>query len=139
MRAHRLAKKREHNRNYHARLLVLRRERYHSDPTYKLRVNVAREMRKQLENGKGRRKWVDAVGYTADQLKTHLERQFTRSMSWSNYGVNGWHIDHIIPVASFGPMEFGDATFRACWALTNLRPLWSETNRKKKDKRELLL
>ncbi len=135
----RLAKKRELNRKYHARLLALRRERYHSDPLYKLRINVSRAMRKQIKNGKEWRRWVDGVGYTIEALKRHLERQFTKGMSWSNYGVHGWHIDHIIPVASFGPMEFGDETFRACWALTNLRPMWAEKNIIKRDKRELLL
>lgn len=138
-RLRRLEVKRIHNKKYHTKLLMLRREKYRIDHAYRLRVNVAREMRKQLVRGKGGMPWETGVGYTVDALRTHLERQFTDNMSWENYGAKGWHIDHIVPVAKFKIKEFGDAEFRACWALSNLRPLWSEINRRKRDNREHLL
>lgn len=138
-RCRRLSVKRAHNKAYHSRAMMLRRERYRSDPSYRLRINVGREMRKQLADGKGRKRWQDAVGYTVEALRAHLERQFTAGMSWSNYGVNGWHVDHIVPVAEFNLREFGDDEFKACWALSNLRPLWSDKNRKKRDHRLHLL
>ena len=34
-------------------------------------------------------------------LIEYLESQFKEGMSWENYGVKGWHIDHIKPCASF--------------------------------------
>jgi hypothetical protein len=39
------------------------------------------------------------LGYTPDELKTHLESLFTEGMTWGNYG--DWHIDHIKPVSRF--------------------------------------
>jgi len=58
-------------------------------------------------------------------------------MSWENYGK--WHVDHIVPVASFIWTSSDDAEFKACWALTNLRPLWADANRRKKDRRLYLI
>jgi hypothetical protein len=79
------------------------------------------------------------LGYTREQLISHIERQFTRGMTWENYGKlgRGWEIDHIIPVSSFDMTD--DEQFRACWALTNLRPMWALANRSKQARRELLL
>jgi hypothetical protein len=86
-----------------------------------------------LKNG---RSWQDLVGYTAEELMAHLERQFLPGMDWENRKL--WHIDHIVPVSSFSlTPECPD--FKACWALTNLRPLWGADNIRKKDKRIYLL
>jgi len=88
---------------------------------------------------KARRRTVDLLGYSFEDLKCHLERQFVGGMSWANYGRGGWHIDHIIPLSSFGIESPDDPAFRACWALSNLRPLWESDNREKHAKRLHLL
>lgn len=47
-------------------------------------------------------------------------------MTWDNYGFYGWHVDHIIPLSLFKHNGNTDhPAFKACWALSNLRPLWS--------------
>jgi len=76
-------------------------------------------------------------GYSLDDLKIHLERQFIKGMSWDNYG--DWHVDHIIPVSHFSYKSIKDEDFKACWALTNLRPLWAKENYKKSSIRTHLL
>jgi len=59
------------------------------------------------------------LGYTCEQLRYHIEQQFTENMNWLNYGE--WHIDHIKPVCTFNsnthPSIVND--------LSNLRPLWA--------------
>lgn len=72
-----------------------------------------------------------------EELMAHLERQFVRGMSWENYGE--WHVDHVVPLAQFGDMAIGTASFQRAWALTNLRPLWAKDNLRKKDKRLFLI
>ena len=62
------------------------------------------------------------LGYSAEQLKTHLEKLWTPGMSWENYGA--WHIDHIVPVCKFNKTT----DVKIVNALSNLRPLWA-TNR----------
>ena len=50
-------------------------------------------------------------------------------MTWDNYGVYGWHIDHILPLSIF---NLSDRTqlLKACH-YTNLQPLWAEENLKR--------
>lgn len=59
------------------------------------------------------------IGYTSQELKTHIERLWTPGMCWGNYGE--WHVDHIRPVVSFSP----DTESCVVNALSNLRPLWA--------------
>lgn len=56
----------------------------------------------------------------------HLEAKFAPGMTWDNYGVDGWHIDHIMPLAAF---DLTDEQQRqqACH-YTNLQPLWAAEN-----------
>ena len=90
-------------------------------------------VRLALQGGKRGRSWENLVGYTVDDLRAHLERQFTKGMTWDNMGE--WHVDHILPKVSFTYSSAEDPEFRACWALTNLRPLWGAENISKHAKR----
>lgn len=82
-------------------------------------------------------RWEKLVGYTTADLMSWLEKQFSDGMSWNNIGE--WHIDHVIPKSSFIYEAPDDDEFKACWALTNLRPLWSVDNLKKGSRRTLLI
>lgn len=77
------------------------------------------------------------LGYSQQELAEHLERQFSKGMGWANMGK--WHIDHIVPLASFDITGPECPEFKAAWALTNLRPLWAEDNLRKRAKRTHLL
>ena len=90
-----------------------------------------------LRGGKGGRRTEKLVGYSMDELRVHLERQFAKGMSWENMGE--WHIDHIVPLVSFAITGPDDPELRRAWSLTNLRPLWASANLSKHDKRETLL
>lgn len=95
-------------------------------------------VRDTLQRGeKGGRSWPALLGFTVADLMRHLERQFSARMSWDNYGK--WHIDHILPVTSFEFHSTDCPDFKACWALTNLRPLWAKANLSKGSKRQHLI
>ena len=47
-------------------------------------------------------------------------------MTWSNHGVNGWHIDHIRPLCSVDLENQKDFAEVSCYL--NLQPLWSKEN-----------
>lgn len=106
-------------------------------PKRRVDLSIGNAIRKALGARKSGRSWETLVGYTADDLRRHLERQFRPGMSWANYGR--WHIDHIVPKSSFSYDSAEDPEFRAAWALTNLRPLWSRDNLAKRDRRLLLI
>lgn len=86
---------------------------------------------------KGGRSWEAILGYSSEALRLHLERQFLSGMNWENYG--DWHVDHILPVASFSFDTADHPDFLACWAITNLRPMWAADNIRKSDKRLFLI
>jgi len=64
------------------------------------------------------------IGCSGKFLKQWIESQFTKGMSWDNYGK--WHIDHILPCASFDHND--EYQVKQCWNWQNLRPLWAAEN-----------
>jgi len=72
---------------------------------------------------------VRDLGCTIDELRTHLETRFSDGMSWNNWTLDGWHIDHIIPLAFFDLTDPEQVKI-ACH-YTNLQPLWAEENLRK--------
>lgn len=66
------------------------------------------------------------MGCTPKEMVAHVERQFTKGMSWENYGVFGWHLDHIIPCQRFDLTK--EDHCRVCFNWRNIRPLWGEHN-----------
>lgn len=101
-------------------------------------MRMSRGIRGSLQGTKkGGVSWLELVPYTLDELRLHLERQFTKGMSWENMGE--WHIDHIVPLASFSISSAADPEFGRAWSLTNLRPLWARENLAKRDRRLTLL
>lgn len=69
------------------------------------------------------------LGCTIDQLKAYLERRFQPGMSWGNWARDGWHVDHVTPLAAFdltNPEQFKTAVH-----YSNLQPLWAHENHSK--------
>ena len=64
---------------------------------------VIHQALKRVLNGK-QKKSVSSLrllGCSLEDFKIHLENQFTEGMSWDNLKLDGWHIDHIIPLNTF--------------------------------------
>jgi hypothetical protein len=78
----------------------------------------------------------DILGYTVDDLISHLESKFQPGMTWENYGRNGWHIDHVRPDSWFKYSSIHDADFKKSWSLENLQPMWATDNYSKGDRFE---
>ncbi|MBC2887310.1 HNH endonuclease [Ochrobactrum sp. CM-21-5] len=110
------------------------------DDAFRLHSNISRAIRASIKD-KYRRPWETLVGYNLNELMTHIERQFLPGMTWENHGKGKgkWHIDHIVPRSSFGYDSAEHPDFAACWALANLRPLWSDENIRKHAKRLFLI
>jgi hypothetical protein len=94
----------------------------------KISNNVSRRIHESLKNKKGGRNWEKLVGYSIKQLMNHLELKFKPGMSWENYGLHGWHIDHVIPRSHFKITDYNCSGFKKCWNISNLQPLWAREN-----------
>lgn len=75
---------------------------------------------------------MELLGCTRKQFVEHIESLWAEGMNWENYGLHGWHIDHIRPVASFDLLN--EAEQRACFHYTNMQPLWALENLSKGDR-----
>lgn len=98
-------------------------------PAIRLSEAISSGINKSLNGNKNHIHWEFAVGYTRDDLINHLERQFKDGMSWDNYGE--WHVDHVVPQDRFHYSSIDDEQFKACWAMSNLQPLWALDNIRK--------
>jgi hypothetical protein len=104
--------------------------RYNTNPSFKIKMTLSRRMRGLIN--KNGIKTVDLIGCSIDYLKIHLQSKFTNGMNWNNYGRYGWHIDHILPCASFDLTD--PEQQKKCFHYTNLQPLWAVDNIRKSDK-----
>lgn len=104
-----------------------------------MKANINGRLKSRLCN-KNKKSTFDVIGYTIEQLMAHLESKFYPNpetgemMTWENYGLHGWHIDHIIPDSLFNYSNIYDDDFKRCWSLDNLQPLWAKENLSKSNK-----
>jgi hypothetical protein len=105
-----------------------RKRRMEQNPHIRTVMALRARFRKLIKGG--RSKSVSTLlGCSLPELKKHLDSQFTKGMSWDNYGTR-WHIDHILPCASFDHTD--EKQMAQCWHWTNLRPLDATENMRKR-------
>lgn len=102
------------------------KNRKKTDIQYKLSIILRCRLNKALKRNKKTGSAVKDLGCTIDELKTHLESKFQSGMTWDNWSREGWHIDHIKPLASFDLTD-KEQLLIACH-YTNLQPLWAKDN-----------
>lgn len=108
-----------------------RKIRYKEDLNYRLTRILRARLGMAVINNYKAGSAVKDLGCSIAELKVHLESKFRIGMSWDNYGTK-WHIDHIVPLASFD-LANREQLLKACH-YTNLQPLWAEDNLVKGDR-----
>src|SRR3990167_543512 len=106
--------------------------KYQSNISYKLSKNLRTRLYLALKRNQKAGSAVRDLGCTIDEFKFYIEGQFQQGMTWDNWSIDGWHIDHNIPLVFF---DLSDREqFLRAVHYTNLQPLWSVDNYKKSDK-----
>jgi hypothetical protein len=97
-------------------------------PNFRIAQSVRNRLRDRLKTfGFSKSsKTSELIGCSWVELRLHIEKQFKPGMTWENYGISGWHIDHIKPLASFDLSDQKQLS-EACH-FTNLQPLWAKDN-----------
>jgi hypothetical protein len=103
-----------------------------TDIQYKLSCNLRSRLNTAFNSNYKDGSAVRDLGCTIEKLKQHLESKFQPGMTWDNWTTDGWHIDHIKPLASFDLTD-RKQLLEACH-YTNLQPLWAKDNLIKSDK-----
>lgn len=109
-----------------------RKKRKERDPLCRLEANLRRRSLLALRGHYKAETTFNLVGCSVAELRSHLESLFTEGMSWENYGINGWHIDHIKPCAAFDLTDPNQQ--KECFHYSNLQPMWAKDNLLKRDK-----
>lgn len=99
-----------------------------TNPQYHIKATIGASLNHYLKNNKNE-KTIWYLGCSIKELKVHLENLFQEGMTWENYGMFGWHIDHIKPVSLFDLTD--QQQLKDCWNYKNLQPLWAIDNLKK--------
>lgn len=107
-----------------------RRERRRNNLEVRIKDALRGRIYKALKGYIKSKSTEELLGLSIDEFKNYLEKQFQDGMSWDNYGE--WHIDHIIPCASYNLLKPHHQ--EECFFYTNMQPLWAEDNWKKNDK-----
>ena len=109
---------------YKKRHAAWKMKRYNEIPLIRAKDILRRQLhhfiKRMGETKTGRTE--ELLGYTAEELKTHLESLFKDGMTWDNQGK--WHIDHRIPQSFFTSID----QLKECFALSNLKPEWASWN-----------
>lgn len=105
------------------------RIRYKTDIQFKLSYKLRKRLNIAIRNSYKSGSAVSDLGCSIAEFKVYLENKFTEGMNWGNYGVNGWHIDHIIPLSSFDLTNRKELLKAVHY--TNLQPLWAIDNIRK--------
>jgi hypothetical protein len=113
-------KAREWDAKYHANIQVKIANR--------LRGRIGKAVFSKNKQGSA----VFDLGCSIEFFIAHIEGQFKDGMCWDNYGICGWHLDHIQPLSKF------DLTDREqvldAFNYRNYQPLWAADNIRKHNK-----
>ncbi len=105
---------------------MYKNDRYEADTNYKLACRLRHRLYIALKDNAKAGSAVEDLGCTIQELREYLESKFQEGMTWDNWTTDGWHIDHIKPLASFDLSNAEE--FKQAVHFSNLQPLWASEN-----------
>ena len=109
-------------------------KKYNNDLNFRLKKVVRSRLNSFIRttNWIKTTKFEEYMGCSLDELRNHLEAQFTPGMTWETYGhgKDKWTVDHIIPLSSAKTEE---EMYKLCH-FSNLQPMWYLDNIRKSNK-----
>lgn len=111
-----------------------RRIRYNQDQNYKIESILRSRLVTALKVQKAYKanRTMELLGCSIEEFKKYIEDRWLPGMSWDNHSLEGWHLDHIIPVSSWNLLD--PQQQKECFHYTNMQPLWAIDNLQKSNK-----
>lgn len=101
-------------------------ERYANDVNYRLSCVLRARLNRAIKCDNKVGSAISDLGCSVEELKTYLESKWQSGMTWDNWARDGWHIDHVRPLAGF---DLSDCEqLKVACHHTNLQPLWAKDN-----------
>lgn len=116
----------EYRRNNREKYNAAERAKYRDDVQTRLSSVLRARLNMAIRGNHKAGSAVRDLGCSISELKQHLADRFQEGMSWANWSMHGWHIDHKKPLASFDLAD-REQLLEACH-YTNLQPLWATEN-----------
>jgi hypothetical protein len=113
-----------------------RYNRRREDMFFKIKGNLSGRLSDLINKRNLSTNTLELIGCDRETFLSYIEKQFTEGMTWENYGLKGWHVDHILPLSLFD-LTVEDEVRKACH-YTNLQPLWWQDNLEKGNKVSIL-
>lgn len=104
-------------------------ERLKTDIQFKLGSSLRKRLNRAIKGNAKAGSVIDELGCSTEFLKDYLESKFEPGMTWENWSINGWHIDHIYPLSKADLTNA--AEFKKVCHYTNLQPMWAIPNIRK--------
>ena len=122
---HRKEYRKKYTREYEAK-------RRKTDPVWRMKKLIRNRLNCALRHQSAKKQSVfkEYIGCTRYELKSYIEKQFKKGMTWENQG-KVWHLDHIRPMASFDLTQKTEQLKANHY--TNLQPLEAKKNLAKSD------
>jgi hypothetical protein len=105
------------------------RQRRAVDLDFRLRCNLRVRVSRLMKSGSA----IKDLGCSVPEFRAYLASKFQPGMTWSNYGRQGWHVDHVRPLSMFDLTD-REQLKQACH-YTNMQPMWWRDNLSKGGKR----
>ena len=118
--------------------LEARKRRRKNNPLLKIQESYSSSLRRAFQSIFKQKnvKSSQVLGCTNEEFREFLESKFYNhpitgeQMSFDNYGLYGWHLDHIVPISTAKSEE----DVKQLSHYSNIQPLWAEDNLKKSNK-----
>lgn len=115
-----------------------RYKRFQEDPVFRLRINVSTRIANFFAGRKSAgklEKSEDLLGCSYEDFHKWIFSQLTDGMTMGNYGLEGWHLDHVRPVVSFRNKQIDTEleVQKVAFNWRNYQPLWGADNQSKND------
>ncbi len=109
-----------------------RNNRRQEDMFFRIKSNLSSRLSELINKKILSKNTIELLGCDKSTFMRHLESKFVDGMNWDNYGLKGWHVDHIIALSKFNLLDEEEVK-KACHYL-NLQPLWWYDNLEKSNK-----
>lgn len=108
------------------------RERWRTDPVYKIKCRLRWFLRMGVKGRHKAGRAEELLGCSVPDFRIYLESRFAPGMTREAFLSGEIHIDHIVPLALFDLTK--PEHQRAALHFSNMQPLWAADNLSKSDK-----